>query len=400
MNQAGWDQRVDSVDPKYESDAIKKQRAQNRFAVRYALASILSAAGIPATPKQTADYQSWSIVDEESLDEIPQYCEIEFVSRVLSTNIDWQKELRSLFRVLHAECKLRLTTGCSMHVHVSPYDGRYTAEHLRKICKALCYFDNAITRVMPAERKNNCWATSNVSGRGVAVNQKLKKAYSLLPAQSWKYLFELFDKTVTPKHVYQLLSGNYESRYVSWNFENVTQPCGTVEFRRPPGADSAAKAIHWAGFTLGFVARALAMDWAPFVSLKTVGSVTDLEQFIIQGLQKLGPTSQPAALGRRIVEDTSAPTVLTPAQLSAIERKKKNKDKSKSPFVEKASRSSVLLWLWQECANISPRLVHGPTLQLSNLENLAVNFSCGSCPVSAQDRTQGGRTGRMSPRRR
>ncbi|KAL2138087.1 hypothetical protein VTI28DRAFT_7492 [Corynascus sepedonium] len=338
LNRAGWDHQVDSVGPKYESDAIKNQRIHNRYAVRYAVAKALDSVGIPATPKRTADYQSWSVLDEGSLDEIPQYWRVELVSRVLSTNMNWQDELRTVFRAFQrVKYKLRLTTDCSMHVHVSPYDGPYTADQLKKICKALSYFDNAITKVMPTERKDNHWATSNVAGRGIAVNQKLKKAYSLVPTQSWVHLFKLFDKAVTPKHVHQLLSGNYESRYVSWNFENVTQPCGTVEFRRPPGADSAAKAIHWAAFTLGFVARALATDWAPFASLKTVGSVSYLEQFITQGLQNLGPTTSRAALGKRIVEDTSAPTVLTPGQLGAIERKKKNKDKIKSPFVEKAS---------------------------------------------------------------
>jgi len=377
LNRAGWDHQVDSVGPKYESDAIKNQRIHNRYAVRYAVAKALDSVGIPATPKRTADYQSWSVLDEGSLDEIPQYCEfnaynlevpvpnhfeycgsarriaymygpanssmarpgrVELVSRVLSTNMNWQDELRTVFRAFQrVKYKLRLTTDCSMHVHVSPYDGPYTADQLKKICKALSYFDNAITKVMPTERKDNHWATSNVAGRGIAVNQKLKKAYSLVPTQSWVHLFKLFDKAVTPKHVHQLLSGNYESRYVSRNFENVTQPCGTVEFRRPPGADSAAKAIHWAAFTLGFVARALATDWAPFASLKTVGSVSYLEQFITQGLQNLGPTTSRAALGKRIVEDTSAPTVLTPGQLGAIERKKKNKDKIKSPFVEKVA---------------------------------------------------------------
>ncbi|KAK4251737.1 putative amidoligase enzyme-domain-containing protein [Corynascus novoguineensis] len=263
----------------------------------------------------------------DNMPEIPRYWRVELVSRVLSTTTDWQNELQAVFEVLHDECKVRLTTGCSMHVHVSPYDGRYTAGQLQKICKALCYFDNAITKVMPAERKDNPWATSN----------KLKRAYTLVPAHSWAYIFKLLDKT-TPKHVHGMLSGGWRwrSRYCSWNFENVTEACGTIEFRRPPGADSPDSSIHWAAFTLGFVARALATDWAPYASLKTVGSVADLERFILGGISTLGPTMN-GALGWRIVEDTSPPTVLTAEELGAIERKKKNKDRVKSPFVEKVS---------------------------------------------------------------
>jgi hypothetical protein len=214
-----------------------------------------------------------------------------------------------------------------MHVHVSPGDGKYTAEQLQKICKGLCYFDDAITRIMPAERKDNPWATSNVAGRGSKVNQKLRRTYSQVPTKSWAQLFTLLNK-VTPKLVYSLLSGDCDRRYLSWNFENVTESCGTVEFRRPPGVDSAAKAIHWAAFTLGFVARALAVDWAPFESLNTLGSVGELERFIAQGLLVLGPSTADSLCGA-IVEDTSPPAVLTPEELGAIERKMKNKDEGR-----------------------------------------------------------------------
>ena len=296
------------------------------------------------------------------------------MSRVLSTTTDWQNELRDVFEVLHDECKVRLTTGCSTHVHVSPYDGRYTAGQLQKICEALCYFDNAITKVMPAERKDNPWTTSNVAGRSPSVNEKLKRAYTLVPAHSWAYIFKLLDKT-TPKHVHDMLSGGWRSRYCSWNFENVMEACGTIEFRRPPGADSPDRSIHWTAFTLGFVARALATDWAPYASLKTVGSVADLERFILGGISTLGPTMNGALRGR-IVEDTSPPTVLTAEELGAIERKKKNKDRVKSPFVEKVSsyvfRPYFLLYYGGHQLTVHSRPVHAPTLQHLGSQNLAV----------------------------
>jgi hypothetical protein len=76
MKGMGWDPRVDSVGPRHQmvDDETLEKRAQNRYAVRFAIAAVLSAAGIPATPKETVDYQSWSILDEESLDEISRYC--------------------------------------------------------------------------------------------------------------------------------------------------------------------------------------------------------------------------------------------------------------------------------------------------------------------------------------
>ena len=256
------------------------------------------------------------------------------MSRVLSTHTNWQRELEAVFNVLHTNCQLLLTTGCSMHVHVSPFEDQFTAEHLRGICKGLCYFDDAITRVMPADRKENEWAVSNVVGRGAGVSQKLRRSYSLVPAQTWARLFKLLDK-VTPGTVHGLLAS--DSRYLSWNFEHITQDCGTVEFRRPPGVDSARKASHWAAFALGFVAQAMdsETDWARLEALKTVGSVEELRTFVTQGLERLGTTCSGAL--NVVREDPSPPDVLTQEELDQIEWKKQRKGKTGSPFAEKVS---------------------------------------------------------------
>ena len=259
------------------------------------------------------------------------------MSRVLSTEIpstgiSWQAELDIVFRVLQTNCQLLLTKGCSMHVHVSPQDSKFTAEQLRGICKGLCFFDDAITRVMPADRKENEWAVSNVVGRGAGVSQKLRRSYSLVPAQTWARLFKLLDK-VTPETVHGLLASN--TRYLSWNFEHITEPCGTVEFRRPPGVDSVEKASHWAAFALGFVAQAMdsETDWARLESRNTVGSVEELRAFVTQGIGMLGPTCS-GALGP-VREDSSPPDVLTQEELDQIELKKQRKGMAGSPFAEK-----------------------------------------------------------------
>ncbi|KAK4099070.1 hypothetical protein N658DRAFT_488032 [Parathielavia hyrcaniae] len=276
MTEMGWDPAVDSVQ-EVESvsfDTLEK-RAENRYALRYAIASSLTTVGLPAVPEKDADYQSWSILDEE-IDEIPRFFDN---------------------RLLHARAYL-------------PDDDTYTSEQLRGICKALSYFDDAITKVMPPERKVTTWAKSNYTGNG-------------------KYLLD----KVTPKHVHDQLSGQDERRYLSWNFENVTAPCGTIEFRRPPGVNSAPKAIHWAAFALGFVSMAQAYDWASIAPLTTLGSVAELQSFITQGLERLGPTYSDA-LSEPIVEDISPPIIPTAAEVAVIEQKLKAK-KKKSPFVEK-----------------------------------------------------------------
>lgn len=74
MQHVGWDPEVDSVSRRGFDHGLVKKQARNRSALRSAIANALSDKEIPATSEQTADYRCWSIVDEESLDEIPQYC--------------------------------------------------------------------------------------------------------------------------------------------------------------------------------------------------------------------------------------------------------------------------------------------------------------------------------------
>lgn len=44
--------------------------------LRTAIAAALSAARIPAIPEEAVDYQAWTVIDDEALDEIPSYCNL------------------------------------------------------------------------------------------------------------------------------------------------------------------------------------------------------------------------------------------------------------------------------------------------------------------------------------
>jgi len=222
-----------------------------------------------------------------------------------------------------------------MHVHVCRGVDKFRNTDLAEICKALCYFEDAITKVMPADRKENIWAVSNVLGhptKGSAVNQKLKRRYGSVPKNSWQPFFEYLDK-VSVNTVHDMLSSR--NRYVSWNFENVKEHCGTVEFRRPPGVKTAKEASHWAAFTVGFIAQAMIVDWSKYAKLREVGPVHELQAFILGGTQVLGPYCYGALQKERIVEHDSEPTALSATELEAVERKMKDKDQTKSHFVEK-----------------------------------------------------------------
>ncbi|KAK4194107.1 putative amidoligase enzyme-domain-containing protein [Triangularia verruculosa] len=348
----GWDSNVGSqLRPKATAGTYRDmefRQAQNRKALREAIAAALKEDGIETNTAITSDYEAWSVVDEPALGELPGYWRMEFVSKILSSGKDWHTELTRLFAILKRNCRIRLTHGCSMHVHVSPGPSTFNNSQLRSICKAICYFDDAITRVMPADRKENTWARSNfmperpvkgdTSSSNQSVNPKIKRYYSLVQTQSFSQLWKYFDKVTSNQvHSFMANTAGNNSRYLSWNFENITQQCGTLEFRRPPAADTAEKANHWIAFALGFVAQAIAADWKAVESQKRGGGVAELRAHVVRGLQGLKMLPNCFASLGPISEDSSKPLVLSPEQLLEMEELQRAKSKTSSPFASKAN---------------------------------------------------------------
>jgi hypothetical protein len=239
----------------------------------------------------------------------------------------WQQEILEVFSVILKFCEIRLTTGCAMHVHVSPVLGDdFTNDQLKQIIKQVIYYDSPLTTIMPPERKENTWAMSNVKRTAA-----WKAAYDQVPQRTWAPLFDSLDKH---KMKQMLLHGWCQERYVSWNFSNVLSGCGTIEFRRPPGVKTAAAANHWVAVTLGYVAHAMVLqNWSMVKLTKTYPSTDNLRNAIAAGVKLLPQISQ-GALGS--MSDINQPaTLFSPQELAKINKKKQDKSKKMSVFTEK-----------------------------------------------------------------
>ncbi|KAI3343275.1 hypothetical protein F4824DRAFT_3043 [Ustulina deusta] len=246
-------------------------------------------------------------------------------------------EVDLVFTTLNAGWEITLTTGCAMHIHVSTGttdQDRYTMEHVRRILKAMALFDDAITKIMPAHRKDNVWAMSNFQGREAPAT--LRQEYAAVPTQTWAPLFNRFDKIRMKQMVFMEMEQN---RSLSWNFSNLAAQCGTVEFRRPPSVRTAAEAKHWAGVALGFVAQALDTDFNQYIGSSSYLPVNALLTFLDRGIGRLDGTCRGCLNPAAIKEDRSPPMAYTAAQLQAIARKKAEKNKAGSPFVAKVCHS-------------------------------------------------------------
>ncbi|KAI1082639.1 hypothetical protein F5B20DRAFT_578309 [Whalleya microplaca] len=314
----GWDQ---NVGPSHEDEGLK---SKNRYFVHTLVAEDITRSGVGASTV-TNNYSDWTVEDETALGETDDYWRVEIISRTLTTTENWQDEVDRVFNAFDKKWEIRLTKGCCMHIHVSPgRTTRYVPKQLQGIVIGIGVFDDAITKVMPKERKNIGWAVSNVH-----YSNDYKKKYEQVSDKTWVPFFNYVRKLSFP-NMFHLTMGS--TRNLSWNFSNVTHTCGTVEFRRPPGVKSAAEAKHWAGFTLGFVSEAISHDYEHFKSRKDDASVGELQSFISTGLAALGEQCKDSIDTKTLVEDTSTPDIYDTVELLELEKKKKNKE---STYVKK-----------------------------------------------------------------
>ncbi|KAK5991707.1 hypothetical protein PT974_07740 [Cladobotryum mycophilum] len=326
---AGWDTTAQAHTPGQNS----KTASKNREVLRHVLTGTLTDHNIP-TNTATNNAQKWSVVDDASILEFGEFWRVEIVSKPLSSSEDWQQSIHAVFDVLDKFCEIVVSKDCSMHVHVSPSiktEGGYTLEELKRISKAIFYFDDAITKIMPAGRKNNKYAPAN--GQAQETLGSLRTAYQEVSTSSWTTLFQIIDgirmRFALPMVVAPV-------KCLSWNFLHISELCGTVEFRRPPGAATAEEAIHWAGLTIAFVRQAMNHDWVPYQSKVEYPTVDELRNFILEGFHSLEPACHNAINFNRIVENTDSPTLLSTTEFEQVIRMKRTEKGHQCPFITKA----------------------------------------------------------------
>ncbi|KAI0013059.1 hypothetical protein F4779DRAFT_613930 [Xylariaceae sp. FL0662B] len=321
LKERGWNP---GVKPNVRDEGRK---AMNRTIMREKIAHDLRDNNVRAG-LTTNNYDEWTIVDERSLDEMGDFLE------------NWQHEVDLVFDALNAEWEITLTTGCAMHVHVSTgttEQDRFTMDQVRRLLKAIAIFDDAITKIMPAHRKNNEWAMSNLQGREAPAD--LKQRYAAVPTRTWAPLFSKFDKIKMKQMVFIEMGQN---RSMSWNFSNLVAQCGTVEFRRPPSVRTAAEARHWAGVALGFVSQAIATDFDQYTTSRSYLSVGTLANFLTLGIKRLDGTCRGSLNEAAIKEDRSNPTVYTASELQAIANKKAEKTRRVARLLPRPTHVQIL----------------------------------------------------------
>ena len=193
---------------------------------------------------------------------------------------------------------------------------------------------------MPSERKATSWANVNFGFPSSPRTYRdlyipvLKREHTFAP------LFAKIDEIDSPYKIRREFRG---VRYWTWNFSNIEEPkvgheppCGTIEFRRPPGSQSVVEARHWVSFALSFIFMAVRTKWVPKYFTK-IGTDAQLREFVFAGQRELPQACQGSLTPSLLRKFDAAPLEISEEELCRIEELKKEKDKESSPFVLKVS---------------------------------------------------------------
>jgi hypothetical protein len=181
-------------------------------------------------------------------------------------------------------------TQCSTHVHISPAQGQWTLDHIKRVAKAALYFERSVDTILPSERRCTIWAhrnRNNISLRLIDMDrlfswidgaQDVTQIVCLVcscPKDSLKG-FSMGKSHDFPHNVFR------------WNFTPLTKPMGTIEFRQPPGSSDAASTKLWVTFAVSLVQAAI-------MSTHTLNSarlpvLEDFKAFLLNGTVQSGVT--------------------------------------------------------------------------------------------------------------
>ncbi|KAK4153474.1 putative amidoligase [Chaetomidium leptoderma] len=166
-----------------------KERNKNRVAmlntVAFTLVKDAALTAIVPDPELENAYTEWQIKGDSSLVEEPEseYYGVEMISPIMSaTEPQWIAHLDIMFLALAGAFHLHVNPACSTHIHMQPVGGWKVAD-VRSLFKATAVFDDAITKIMPAPRKQTPWARSSFR-EITAFDPKDPKQVSLKPKLS------------------------------------------------------------------------------------------------------------------------------------------------------------------------------------------------------------------------
>lgn len=166
----------------------------------------------------------------------------------------WVNQIKRLLDYItrHTEPQMDDTTG--LHVHVSPLNGRWSLLDLKRISKAIVYFDEPLRMLFPQHKYTKACLKSNWSDNPTFRDLEPEKSASSL-IEGAKTIDELIS-IMNPMEDKDIQS----QRTYAWNFTNNSdnpsicpKPKHTIEFRSPRSTTECKLIEQWIAFTVTFL---------------------------------------------------------------------------------------------------------------------------------------------------
>ncbi|CAN9355116.1 unnamed protein product [Alternaria alternata] len=136
----------------------------------------------------------------------------------------------------------------------------WTLSQVKRVAKAVLYYERSIDTLLPQERRQNIWAQSN-------------RHNTITKPQDVATLFTWIDGAKDIPYIALIMCAfSKDSQYgrdvgktqdfvhnvFRWNFMPLTKgSMGTIEFRQPPGSSNAAATKLWVTFAASFIQGAI-----------------------------------------------------------------------------------------------------------------------------------------------
>ncbi|OIW34290.1 hypothetical protein CONLIGDRAFT_688027 [Coniochaeta ligniaria NRRL 30616] len=199
------------------------------------------------------DYTEWEFKLDETI-KIQEYDERTHCNRrgahiagvELDASQEWRGDITNAFESVTTFCKIKTNKTCSTHIHISPGDGKdWTLDELKEISMAVTYFEWAFLALLPPHRRKSAFCQSHTAGRSWAKADR-KEARKLTRLMN-----------PDPRN------GNTSTKDYAWHFGNIFPgPSGmestgkTIEWRQPPGVETADACLAWTELALNFIQAA------------------------------------------------------------------------------------------------------------------------------------------------
>ena len=136
-------------------------------------------------------------------------------------NSTWREDVKEHWAALLQIGEVEVDKGCATHVHVSPKPEPWSLEQLKRMAKAVIYFDDAFKIIWAPTRREHELTKSNKRN-----NYKLKDL-------GFGACCERIEECANKRGLISLMQSGeskaaQQTRDYAWNFENTEKAIGTI----------------------------------------------------------------------------------------------------------------------------------------------------------------------------